>query len=367
MNSLRNASYLLSLWLVMSACEAGGDSILDTRPPDDDVGAAGGGGDGGAASGAGGGFTTSAGTGGMETCAGTEAEAQPKKLHMLVVLDRSGSMGSGASSKWGKSVAALTDYINDPASAGTSVGINYFPPLESAADQCAEESYNPPMVPMGDLPGHASTLASSMNGTSTTGVTPTYGALFGSLRYATELQDQAPDDVVVVVLGSDGTPTTCDTNIANIASLAASAYGYNGVRTFAVAIAGSDLADLGTIATAGGGEAFDVTGNSDLFKEKLDAIRANALGCEYDIPEPDEGEEIDPLKVNVTYTPGGGGAGQELPQADDAADCGQLPGWYYDDPLEPTKIILCPASCNVVQGDTEANVSLVFGCPTVVN
>ena len=75
---------------------------------------------------------------------------------------------------------------------------------------------------------------------------------------------------------------------------------------------------------------------------------------------------IDPLKLNVEYTPGNG-APQELPQADNQADCMGMPGWYYDNPQNPTEIILCPASCDQIEIDQGALVNLLFGCPTKHN
>ena len=366
MKHLRTFVPILSAAMALAACEAGIADKLDAQDDDSASTSSGAGGTSGEGGAGQGGFftpTSGSGSGGMEECAATEQQAEPKKLHMLVVLDRSGSMSG---SKWTGSIGAISSYINDPSSAGTAMGLNYFPPLDSGADQCAEGSYNPPMVAMGDLPTHGNVLTSSMNSTSVTGTTPTFGALFGSLQHATELQDQYPDDVVVVVLASDGDPTSCDTSIGSIANLAAGAYAYNGVRTFAVAIAGSDLADLATIASAGGGQAFDVTGNINLFKDKLDEIKATAIGCEYAIPEQPDGAPFDPLKVNVEYTPGVG-AVQQLPVADGLSGCGSGPGWYYDDPVDPTQILLCPVSCTAVQSDTNANVSLLFGCPTIVN
>jgi hypothetical protein len=34
-------------------------------------------------------------------------------------------------------------------------------------------------------------------------------------------------------------------------------------------------------------------------------------------------------------------------------------GWYYDDPLNPTTIVVCQASCDAYQGD---QVSILYGC-----
>jgi hypothetical protein len=47
------------------------------------------------------------------------------------------------------------------------------------------------------------------------------------------------------------------------------------------------------------------------------------------------------------------------------ADCaGVTNGWYYDDPAAPETIVLCPQTCEAIQGFTMAQVSIEFGCAT---
>ena len=70
-------------------------------------------------------------------------------------------------------------------------------------------------------------------------------------------------------------------------------------------------------------------------------------------------------KVNVEYTPSNGPA-ETIPQVPDASQCGGLPGWYYDNPNDPAKIILCPASCDAAQDSSDATLSIILGCKTVV-
>ncbi|MEQ9317525.1 MAG: vWA domain-containing protein [Polyangiaceae bacterium] len=304
------------------------------------------------------------GQGGMETCLATEAEADKKPLDMIIVWDRSGSM-SGA--KWTGTQNAVTQFVNDPASEGVSVGLNFFPPLDLANDECAAGTYNPPQVALELLPMGAQTLVDVINMTSPTGLTPTYGGLFGTLQFLTAHKDANPGHAVVAVLASDGSPTSCNTSTAAIAGLAQSAFNYNGVRTYAIAIQGSDLNALNQIAMAGGTDAaLDVTSNISLFQQKMEEIRADALGCDYIIPEQPPGEEFDPQKLNIKYTPMGMGSSQTIPNVANEAACGNSPGWYYDDPVNPTQVFLCPASCTTIQGDTEAEINFEFGCPTVI-
>lgn len=308
-------------------------------------------------------------------CAASEAEADQIPLDMLILLDRSGSMYG---TNWDGATNALINFVNDPASDGINVGITYYP-IDSPpdGDYCNHAHYDTPVVDVGILPGNAQALVDSINYEDPNGPnTPTYGALWGVLEYATAYQDLYPDHKVIVVFASDGDPNSCpyspvDQNDSNvIGDLASSALNYNGVQTYVIAIQGSNLNNLNIIAAKGGTlNAFDVTGNIGAFAQKMAEIRAAALGCKFGIPDLPENEQLDPEKVNVTYTPGGVGTPQTLPQADNLFDCGGGPGWYYeyDANGDPSEIQLCPATCTVVQADADAIVKVLFGCKTEVN
>jgi hypothetical protein len=98
----------------------------------------------------------------------------------------------------------------------------------------------------------------------------------------------------------------------------------------------------------------------------MDEIRAQVIECEFVIPDPTSGDPFDPTKLNISYDAGGMGMPQDIPQVASLNDCAGGNGWYYDNPAAPTKVLLCPALCQTVQGDTMAKVSFVFGCPTIV-
>lgn len=298
-------------------------------------------------------------------CTGTSAQAELTPLDMIVVLDKSGSMSG---TKWNGSTAALEAFVNDSNSAGIGVGLVFFPNDQS--DDCNYADYANLDVAIGTLPGNSATLVSAIEAEDANGPdTPTYGALKGALYAATSYQDANPTHKVVVVLATDGDPNGCpDDSTAGIAALAKSARNYNGVQTYVIAVQGSSLANLNPIAAAGGtGQAYDVTSDVSLFAAKMAEIRQNALKCEFPIPPPPDMEELDPNKVNVNYTPGAGGNKTTLPRVDSKAQCGSGSGWYYDDNMAPTKIILCPTSCQTVQADPAANVDVLFGCKQVVH
>jgi hypothetical protein len=94
-------------------------------------------------------------------------------------------------------------------------------------------------------------------------------------------------------------------------------------------------------------------------------VEGSQLSCEYDIPQPPMGEMLDPNKVNVNYTPKGQ---MEIPifHVNKPGDCGMKGGWYYDDPANPTKIIMCPSTCDTLKKDSTGKVDVLFGCETQI-
>jgi hypothetical protein len=104
---------------------------------------------------------------------------------------------------------------------------------------------------------------------------------------------------------------------------------------------------------------------SGLFKTLTAAVAVKAkLPCAFTIPKPDMGE-IDPTKVNVNYTKGTGGT-ETLLYVGSKDGCAGGPGWYYDDPMKPTTVLLCPATCTVVSADLKGKIDVALGCATKI-
>jgi len=299
-----------------------------------------------------------------DACATTSAEARRIPLDIIFLIDQSGSM-SGA--KWMGTTKALTTFFNDPASIGIGAGIVYFPTQEPY--DCNAAHYAALDVPIDTLPMNSFALTNSLPADATGIGTPTFGALKGALQSATARQDANPTHKVIVVLATDGEPLGCEPTTNNdIVALAESALEYNGVRTYVIGVAGSQIAFLNKIAASGGTTAaYDITQDISEFSAKMAEIRLAALACDFELPEAPNGMELVPDEVNFTYTPQGVGSPKTLPRADDLGDCNNQPGWYYDNNTGPTKIVLCPASCTTVQADNFAKVNVLFGCNSVLN
>ncbi len=306
-------------------------------------------------------------------CAADSVDAEPVPVNLYIMLDRSGSM---AGTKWSKTTAGLIGFVQSPAAADLRVALNYFPSI--TGDDCAPLSYSTPHVPLGTLsatPAPADVqeqaLVDSLSTIGTTGVTPMHPAFVGLLGYCTELAKTKPTEKVIAVLVTDGSPTSCANSggstdiIGKIAALAASGYADTPpIITFTIGLEGSKEAELKQIAQAGGGDAFFI-GSGNLEQEltqKLQQISGGSIACDYLVPESSGGKPVDFDKVNVDFVPGSG-TKQPLVKVADSSAC--VPnGWYYDNPADPTRIILCPGTCTAAQGDPNAKIEILVGCET---
>ena len=304
-------------------------------------------------------------------------EATLVPVNMLVMFDKSGSMDNDG--KWPNATGAMIAFFQDPSTAGLRIALRFFPDDEPVSgcneNDCSIDACASPLVPIAPVtadpaPADAQeqALVSAINATSPGGPTPMFAALGGAEQWAIAYQAAHATEKVVVVLVTDGEPNGCNENIADIAALAADALA-SGVLTYTVGLQGSNQAQMDQIAQAGGTNAGFYIGNGNAQADLLAALKAiqgSSVSCNFAMPQSsDPNKPIDPAKINVNYTPGGG-MKTTLGQVPDAAACGPSGGWYYDDPASPTQIILCPATCGVVQADPNADIEILIGCATEV-
>ncbi|MEP7124749.1 MAG: vWA domain-containing protein [Byssovorax sp.] len=327
--------------------------------------------------------TGSGGSGGQEACAQATAEAKLIPLSIFVAVDQSGSMSD--SGKWDNVKTAFTTFFQDPNAGGIGVALRFWPDPSDFGNPnppiaCNDDvdftcgagvvaSCETPEVDVGLLsdPAHVKSLVDSFNAHSPNGSTPTSAALDGATKWTAKyVFAHNHTEQAIVLLVTDGEPTTCNTDPIAINAIATKALSGAGVLTFAVGLAGSNQATMDGIASAGGtGQAFMI-GNGNAAADLLVAlkkIQANAVACSFAMPlPPNPKDEIDLNQVDVSYTPSNGGVKTKFPQVASAAACSALGGWYYDNPTKPTTINLCPASCTKVQIDTGAKVDIFLGC-----
>lgn len=299
-----------------------------------------------------------------QACATSNASGQAEPVSLVFMVDRSGSMkfNPQPNPKWDSVLAGLKAFFADPRSAGLSASTQVFPQLVGN-DECNVGGYSAPLVAMTALPDAAGALGTSLdaNGPNKSFATPTVPALKGAVAQAQQLRAQGKK--VAVVLVTDGAPNGCSSNVQSSA-LAAGA-GLPDIRTYVIGV-GNQLANLNSIAVGGGStkavlisDATPAQITSDLVAA-LGEIRKQALSCDYALPAPPNGEQLDTGKVNVQWTP----AGAAARALDYNADCAGGAGWYYDNPSAPARIVICPQSCNEVLGNAQGKIDIIFGCKT---
>lgn len=93
-----------------------------------------------------------------------------------------------------------------------------------------------------------------------------------------------------------------------------------------------------------------------------DVVTRTQIACDFDIPPPPPGKDLERDKVAVNYVPGSGAGALELLQASTPVDCG--PDAFYIE--DQRRIVLCPEACAIVQADEAARVDVLFTCESTI-
>ncbi len=338
---------------------------------------------GGNGAGAGSGGEPSGGTGG-DSCAGVQERAEARLLPSDVIwaIDTSGSMTASFPSIQ----QALNDFSSRVIAAGVDAriillaGSGLCVPLPLGSGQCgpalagspALDTREPEFLHL-DLPfGWSQGMSVILDNH------PLYSHL---LR---------PDSHVQFVLTEDGPPPMTSADVVDRIEgrglnpwnppLAPGSWTFNGIVCMNGMGVGTCLISMAVPTTtleliqntSGIVADLDLAGQpgADPFADLLDKLATAVIvgariSCEYAIPPPPPGETFDRDRVNVVYTDGQGGQ-VTYPMVPAHLGCEDKQGWKYDDEAQPGKVVLCPAACEAVQQDLEAQISVEFGCETLV-
>ena len=133
-------------------------------------------------------------------------------------------------------------------------------------------------------------------------------------------------------------------------------------------VCGSSVVNNGAVylqlAKMSNGKWFPICSNSfaPTFTEIGTELSAQ-VACELSVPTPASGGELDPDKVNVTFTSSDGKTTTDVLQ-DKSADCASVDGWQYSE--DGSKILLCGADCEAARSDPGSRIDVEFGCQTKV-
>lgn len=299
------------------------------------------------------------------SCAATVLQAERVPLDMFFMVDTSGSM---AGPKLELLKSGLVAFLELPDSAGIGTAGQRFP-IGGLNETCDSNAYAAPAVPWAVLPSPA--IADWIEGLTAEGYTPSIPALQGAVDACKARMASQAERKCAVVFVSDGEPEgNCPPVSVSaegpLGDIAADAFAHD-IPIFAVSFYGISAVGqkiLITIAQEGGTQVpFAIKEGSidDDFAEALAEARGTALGCEYQMPTTDEGQ-VNPNLVKVGYTPGGATDSQTIPRKSTEAECTSAGGWFYDDNTAPTKLVMCPSTCEVMRADANGKIEILLGC-----
>ena len=311
-------------------------------------------------------------------CTGPTSTFPTTNIMMHIAVERSAATSAvilPASTVWKQMQLGLNSFYANPVN-GTARGtLTFFPDAPTApatvpdcnTTTCASGSctarvglnpFNTPSLPFATAINAAVPSAAGP---------PTSAAYDGVITTATPLTTsllyQNDTHIVVLVLGSD--VANCNPSVTALATAAAAALANSKIRTFVIGI-GVPSTTTAAIAAAGGGQAFDLVPNSLLgtnLAAALSSIRQNLFPCSYSLPAPGL---FDPSNPVVTYIYGAPGPIMNVnePQVANLAACGAAGGFYYDNNVNPTQVILCPLVCTAHQAALFSAIKVVISCPT---
>jgi hypothetical protein len=323
------------------------------------------------------------------SCGGEVFEGESVPLDIYIMFDQSASMcacldaGAGQlclesgcnTTRLDAVRRAVDEFLLDPNSAGIGVGLGLFGQQDIGQTSCDAAVFAEPLVSVGTLPEQASALSDALSLLQPTGETPTGPALRGACAYARDHRATAPQNQVVLLLLTDGRPEapttcrggigTCCPSLDDAVQAAEACRNEVGIRTFVIGV-GPLLDNLEQIAVAGGTDQAYLVQGGDVGAEVLRALNrirgSAAIPCELALPEAPAGDALALDEVNLEYE-GAECARTPFASVASAADCGDEDGWYYDDPASPSRILLCPRSCDRVSGPG-GNLYYSVGCDT---
>jgi len=381
--------------------------------------AVGGQGTGGSVEGTGGAYVPCPTLSGIEDCGIETQQAETLEVNVLLVMDKSGSMNDTppgyAQSKWDALHTALGAALGDVRGV-VHFGLEFFPytanpnlPIPDPCatddeDRCCEMPTDSPATMNVDIGPGTETVTEilrELNDADATGGTPTAYALARAYDYFTSGAGAALGGRRIVLLATDGAPNcnstiscaidTCTLNLeeaqgcppptqAGAASCCTARpeacldadgtlnqiqqLANADIETIVVGIPGSELyqGQLQDFAAAGGftkpnGEDgyYEVAaeGGVDELTETFREITTSLVTeCEIQITQEIPNLNEVNVAVNCEIIPRGEESGEEN-------------RWYFDDPDNPTRIIISGPICDTIQTDGVERIDTVYGCPTI--
>jgi hypothetical protein len=328
-------------------------------------------------------------------CATATAKVVRDPIYMLLVLDGSGSMLGDH--KWQAIVPALEAFVDDLESLNDvsfGVGLTVF--SDSLDTTNGLGPYTKMDVPIAYVDAtHAAALHARLDPAQPSAQTPTYQVLSGQYPLLEAFTPAAPllaNGKKVLVFMTDGVPYPDTDSTAKPKSIQAAkdelakTAPAGPLLTFAVGIGYTfpydpttyDPLFMAQLALAGGTARKDCDPNETKFADNMchfqitptgatdatqleqdmiiafDKIRATVTSCELTL---DKSGLTDPTLVNVVFT--------DAYNVEHVVPLDPKDGWTYDNPTDPTKVVLNGQSCLDLKNNPRGKIIVVLGCKTI--
>jgi hypothetical protein len=316
---------------------------------------------------------------GANACVAEPMKGEAIPADIYVMFDQSGSMATpvGAGTRLDAVRSAVAAFITAPESRGLGLGIGYFGHFPIGSTSCNPADYATPAVPIVALPGGAQPVLDSLNNIAPTGETPTGAAIRGACGYAQDYHRAQRGHVVFLLLVTDGVPEApvsmsrgCAPTLDDaVQATTECRNGGTPIKTYVLGV-GPSLHNLQQIAQAGGTEKAYLVEGGNVAEQVLAALNqirlAASIRCELKIPAAPPGKVLDLNLVNLLYTDSRGQRTALYNTGDSSGCAASGGGWFYDDPSQPQKILLCENTCNIVRYEIGGELAYAIGCKTIV-
>jgi hypothetical protein len=333
-------------------------------------------------------------------CVSQSYPATEARLNLYFMIDTSRAMMRDPNDpRWDALVSGFTHFLHTSAASGFGMGFDSFPEFSGRLDACTSRcnnncdcvmmcgcpcnyfgdpkwpcgrdllcdasGYDSPDVEIGPLPDNVQALSNELFHQTPAGPTIIRPALEGGFRHVASWEALHDGQRAVQVLLAGGPPSTFDCSSDTVADCV-SAVASTSTKSYVIAF-DYDKDLLAPIAAAGGGLAFALSSQSDLvvqFTDVVQQIRRSEARCDYMLPPVDPNRSTFTVEIKGPLT-SSSWSSSVVRQVQSRADCdGTGPQWYYDRPDNPTRIVTCRTTCDLLQRTPDASVSFHVACPT---